>query len=79
MCAAFATCPPLAGEFCIVPQPGAPGGHRLVIDNNSGTYAPKSGQLGLMAQLFTANFPDMVRARCFACGCSHVAVMPASW
>lgn len=26
-----------AGEFCIVPWPEAAGGHKLVIDNNSGT------------------------------------------
>lgn len=49
----------VAGEFCIVPEAAAPGGHRLVIDNNSGTYAPDSKQLHLMKDLFLANFPEM--------------------
>jgi hypothetical protein len=42
-----------------VPCPGAAGGHKLVIDNNSGTYAPDKSKLPLMQQLFTTNFPDM--------------------
>ncbi|WIA14980.1 hypothetical protein OEZ85_001688 [Tetradesmus obliquus] len=49
-----------AGEFCIVPDASAAAGYRLVIDNNSGTYAPAAAKLPLMSQLFTANFPDMV-------------------
>eukprot|EP00878_Enallax_costatus_P013134 GHUV01013727.1.p1 GENE.GHUV01013727.1~~GHUV01013727.1.p1 ORF type:complete len:226 (+),score=29.93 GHUV01013727.1:1538-2215(+) len=48
-----------AGEFCIVPDQSASGGHRLVIDNNSGTYAPDKKYLPLMEQLFRANFKDM--------------------
>lgn len=52
--------PTLAGEFCILPEPGAPGGQRLVIDNNSGTYAPAKEYLPRMAELFTTNFPGMV-------------------
>ncbi|KAL4426360.1 hypothetical protein ABPG77_004654 [Micractinium sp. CCAP 211/92] len=49
-----------AGEFCIIPDEDAPGGHKLVVDNNSGTYAPPARYLPLMAQLFTSNFPDLV-------------------
>ncbi|KAL4430923.1 hypothetical protein ABPG75_006179 [Micractinium tetrahymenae] len=48
-----------AGEFCIMPDEAAPGGHKLVIDNNSGTYAPPARYLPLMAQLFSSNFPDL--------------------
>lgn len=51
---------PAAGEFCIVPDPAAAGGHRLVIDNNSGTYAPLAQHLPRMRQLFLENFPAMV-------------------
>lgn len=58
LCACLPACRP-PGEFCIVPCPAAAGGHKLVIDNNSGTYAPRKAQLGLMAQLFRANFADM--------------------
>jgi len=42
-----------------VPDTAAAGGHKLVVDNNSGTYAPKAEHLPLMAQLFKANFPDL--------------------
>lgn len=54
-------CPPalIAGEFCIVPDESAAGNHRLIIDNNSGTYAPDTKHLHLMEQLFKANFKDM--------------------
>lgn len=48
-----------AGEFCILPDPAALGGHKLVIDNNSGTYAPQAGLLPRMAQLFADNFPGI--------------------
>lgn len=48
-----------AGEFCIIPCPGCAGGHKLVIDNNSGTYAPEKTKLPLMEKLFKSNFPDM--------------------
>ncbi|GAB4814268.1 hypothetical protein N2152v2_001314 [Parachlorella kessleri] len=48
-----------AGEFCIVEDLSATGGHRLVIDNNSGTYAPKAEHLPRMARLFAANFPHI--------------------
>ncbi|EFN59404.1 hypothetical protein CHLNCDRAFT_137906 [Chlorella variabilis] len=48
-----------AGEFCIVPDAAAEGGHRLVVDNNSGTFAPKAEHLPLMQHLFEANFPGM--------------------
>jgi hypothetical protein len=48
-----------AGEFCIFPCPGAAGGHKLIIDNNSGTYAPDKAKLPLMQQLFSANFSDI--------------------
>lgn len=49
-----------AGEFCIMPDEDAPGGHKLVLDNNSGTYAPPARHLPLMAQLFASNFSDLV-------------------
>eukprot|EP00879_Flechtneria_rotunda_P018149 GHRR01019036.1.p1 GENE.GHRR01019036.1~~GHRR01019036.1.p1 ORF type:complete len:171 (+),score=54.96 GHRR01019036.1:1810-2322(+) len=49
-----------AGEFCIVPDQAAVAGHKLVIDNNSGTYAPDKDKLCLMHDLFKANFPDMI-------------------
>jgi hypothetical protein len=42
-----------------MPCPGAAGGHKLVIDNNSGTYAPDKSKLPLMQQLFVSNFHDM--------------------
>ena len=43
-----------------MPESGAPGGHRLVLDNNSGTFAPSAEHLPLMRQLLAANFPGMV-------------------
>ena len=51
--------PPAAGEFCIVPDTAAEGGYRLVVDNNSGTYAPAADLLPCMQRLFQANFPGM--------------------
>ena len=48
-----------AGEFCIMPDDRAAAGHKLVLDNNSGTYAPHKAKLHLLQQLFTVNFPDM--------------------
>lgn len=48
-----------AGEFCIVPDAAARGGYRLVIDNNSGTYAPPDAHLPRMRALLLANFPGM--------------------
>lgn len=48
-----------AGEFCIVPDAAAAGGHRLVLDNNSGTFAPSPDHLPCMQRLFAANFPDL--------------------
>ena len=40
-----------------MPDAGAPGGHRLVIDNNSGTYAPRAEHLPRLAALWRENFP----------------------
>jgi hypothetical protein len=34
-------------------------GHKLVLDNNSGTYSPHKAKLALLQQLFKLNFPDM--------------------
>ncbi|PSC68243.1 cytidine deaminase 1 [Micractinium conductrix] len=48
-----------AGEFCILPDDTAPGGHRLVLDNNSGTFAPSAAHLPTLARLFAANFPEL--------------------
>lgn len=42
-----------------MPCSSASAGHKLVIDNNSGTYAPDKAKLPLMQQLFTSNFSDM--------------------
>lgn len=46
-----------AGEFCIVPDSTAAGGHRLVIDNNSGTYAPPAEALPCIAALLKVGAP----------------------
>lgn len=45
-----------AGEFCIVEEKE---GYKLVIDNNSGTYAPHPDGLAKLQQLLQANFPGM--------------------
>jgi hypothetical protein len=42
-----------------MPDSDAPSGHRLVLDNNSGTFAPSAEHLPLMRQLFAANFPGI--------------------
>jgi hypothetical protein len=42
-----------------MPSQAAAAGHKLVIDNNSGTYAPHKAKLRLLQQLFTANFKGM--------------------
>jgi len=42
-----------------VPDDTALAGHRLVIDNASGTYAPPSEHLQLMSTLFERNFPGI--------------------
>jgi len=46
-----------AGEFHI--RPGNHGGYKLVIDNNSGTYAPKKEHLGMVKELMEKNFPGL--------------------
>eukprot|EP00877_Chromochloris_zofingiensis_P007090 jgi/Chrzof1/2634/Cz11g23090.t1 len=46
-----------AGEFCAIPTAA---GHMLVIDNNSGTYAPKAEDLPRVRALFQKNFPGML-------------------
>eukprot|EP01121_Diplochlamys_sp_Union-15-3_P012936 TRINITY_DN3946_c0_g2_i1.p1 TRINITY_DN3946_c0_g2~~TRINITY_DN3946_c0_g2_i1.p1 ORF type:complete len:356 (-),score=57.55 TRINITY_DN3946_c0_g2_i1:45-1085(-) len=45
-----------AGEFFIH---GEPGKEKLVIDNNSGTYAPKKDHLPLVEKVFKHHFPDI--------------------
>lgn len=49
-----------AGEFCILPDEDAAAGYRLILDNNSGTFAPKKEHLPLMKKLFEENFPGIV-------------------
>jgi hypothetical protein len=51
-----------SGEFHIQPvtpvvEPNT--AYRLIIDNNSGTYAPSADDLCLVKALFQANFPDL--------------------
>jgi len=45
-----------AGEFHIFERNGR---HTLVLDNNSGTYAPSFESLPLLKSLFEANFPGL--------------------
>ena len=49
-----------AGEFVIVPDAAAPAGHRLAVDNNSGTYAPPAALLPHMRALLEHDFPGLV-------------------
>jgi len=46
-----------AGEFHF--QKNDNGTYRLVIDNNSGTYAPKKDALIYLKKIFELNFPDL--------------------
>lgn len=50
-----------AGEFTIAPSTsvGNTTGYKLVIDNNSGTYAPHKDSLQQVTQLMQNNFPDL--------------------
>lgn len=48
-----------SGEFHIQPSSNRPLGHKLIIDNNSGTYSPSKEDLPLLEQLFKINFPDI--------------------
>jgi hypothetical protein len=50
----------MSGEFVLFPDATAPGGMRVVLDNNSGTYAPPVTLLANMAQLLEANFTGLV-------------------
>ena len=45
-----------AGEFHVQKTQS---GWKLVIDNNSGTYAPRKSDLPALRDLFRRNFPDM--------------------
>eukprot|EP01063_Lacrimia_lanifica_P019095 TRINITY_DN2614_c0_g2_i3.p4 TRINITY_DN2614_c0_g2~~TRINITY_DN2614_c0_g2_i3.p4 ORF type:complete len:309 (+),score=93.45 TRINITY_DN2614_c0_g2_i3:1347-2273(+) len=47
-----------AGEFHVTTHPGT-GAPMLVVDNNSGTFAPDQTQLPRVAALFRHNFPDI--------------------
>lgn len=42
-----------------MPSHTAAEGHKLVLDNNSGTYTPHKAKLRLLQRLFMENFPDM--------------------
>lgn len=42
-----------------MPSQAAAEGFKLVLDNNSGTYAPHKAKLRLLQRLFAANFPGM--------------------
>jgi len=48
-----------AGEFHIQFDPKNPTNHFLVIDNNSGTYAPPGEHLPLLKEVLQKNFPDL--------------------
>jgi hypothetical protein len=50
----------MSGEFALFPDAAAPGGMRVVLDNNSGTYAPPESLLLNMARLLEANFTGLV-------------------
>jgi len=47
-----------SGEFHIQQSPHT-GGYKLILDNNSGTYAPDKNDLPRLVQLFQANFPGL--------------------
>ena len=48
-----------AGEFCITHSSTNPKGLQLVIDNNSGTYAPPTSKLPALRDLIAFNFPGL--------------------
>lgn len=47
-----------SGEFHIRPSK-LPNNHKLIIDNNSGTYSPDKKYLPFLEQAFKINFPDI--------------------
>ncbi|KAF9932039.1 hypothetical protein FBU30_009103 [Linnemannia zychae] len=49
-----------AGEFRLFKGENHNSGWMLLIDNNSGTYAPKKDELHKVQQLFQLNFPDLI-------------------
>jgi hypothetical protein len=48
-----------SGEFFILPSVTFSDCHALIIDNNSGTYAPDEAALSSLEALLKQNFPDL--------------------
>jgi hypothetical protein len=48
-----------SGEFFILPSVTSSDCHALIIDNNSGTYAPDKAALPSLEALLKQNFPDL--------------------
>lgn len=48
-----------AGEFHVQRTPDG-NNYKLIIDNNSGTFAPSLDDLPLLEQLFRRNFPGLI-------------------